>query len=70
MLNFMTFVLLPLAVLAVVISLLLGLLAMNKSGEEARLRSNKMMRWRVGLQIFAIILILGIAIMRSTGIGA
>lgn len=70
MLNFMTFVLLPLAVVAVVVSLLLGLLAMNQDGDEARARSTKMMRWRVGLQVFAILLILAIAVMRATGLGA
>ena len=70
MINFLTFVLLPIMVLAVAIALILGLLAMNKDGEEARTRSNKMMRWRVGLQTATIVLIVIIAVLRATGMGA
>jgi len=49
--------LIGLALFAVVVVLFAGLLAMAKTGDAARRRSNILMRWRVGTQATAIILI-------------
>ena len=65
MLTFLTFVALPLVLLAVLASLLMGLIAMNRSGDKARLQSNILMRWRVGLHILAIALVVTIMVMRQ-----
>lgn len=48
----------PLAIFAVFCALVLGVYAMTRGGDFARSNSNKLMRWRVGLQFGAIILIL------------
>lgn len=62
--GFLTMFVLPAVILAVVVSLGLGLLAMNRSGEAAREQSNKLMRWRVGLQVAALGLIVVIMLVR------
>ncbi len=41
---------------AVVAVLLAGVLTMGKGGEAGRIRSNKLMRWRIGLQFAAVVL--------------
>ena len=47
------------AVLAAVVAvLLMGVLSMARGGEASRKYSNKMMRWRVGLQFLAVIIII------------
>jgi len=54
MVSFLSSILLPLAVAAVVLVLLLGLLNMMRGGSPNR--SQKLMRWRVLLQFVAIII--------------
>lgn len=60
MAEFLTFFALPAVLLALAVSLGLGLFAMNRTGEEARARSAKMMGWRIGLHLaaFAIIILI------------
>ena len=64
MFAFLTMIALPLVLVAVLVSLVMGLLAMNKTGEEARERSSKLMRWRVGLHVAALGLIVLIMLLR------
>ena len=54
MVSFLNSILLPVAVAAVVLVLLLGLLNMMRGGSPNR--SQKLMRWRVLLQFVAIII--------------
>ena len=49
--------LIALALVAVVVVLFAGLVTMARTGEANRRRSNILMRWRVGTQATAIILI-------------
>lgn len=53
------------AVLAVLIVLMMGLGSFAKGGEFNRRNGNRLMRWRVGLQAVAIILIVAVAWARS-----
>ncbi|MGL4497232.1 MAG: twin transmembrane helix small protein [Beijerinckiaceae bacterium] len=53
----------PIAVGAVAIVLLMGLFNMMRGGSPNT--SQKLMRWRVGLQFVAIIVILGVLWLRS-----
>ena len=46
------------AVLAVAVILLLGLGTFGKGGEFNRKHANKIMRWRIGAQFVAVLLIL------------
>ncbi len=64
MAEFLTIIALPAVLLALVVSLGLGLFAMNRPGEEARERSGKMMGWRVGLHLAALALIILIMALR------
>ncbi|MEE2566317.1 twin transmembrane helix small protein [Hyphobacterium marinum] len=50
-------ILIGVAVLAVAATLLAGLFNLARGGEGAGERSNKLMRWRVGLQFVAIALL-------------
>jgi len=53
-------ILIGIAVLAVVVTLVAGLFTMVRGGEGSAERSNKLMRWRVGLQFVAIgLLVIG-----------
>lgn len=54
--NYMFFVLMGIAMLAVLASLFIGLFAMGREGEDAKRLSQKMMRWRVYLQGIALLL--------------
>jgi uncharacterized membrane protein len=54
MVSFLSSILLPLAVAAVVLVLLLGLLNMMRGGSPNR--SQNLMRWRVVLQFVAIVI--------------
>ncbi|MDQ7017714.1 MAG: twin transmembrane helix small protein [Robiginitomaculum sp.] len=47
-----------LAVISVVLVLIYGVITMAKGGEGAHAKSNVLMRWRVGIQAFAILAIL------------
>ena len=53
--NYVTY-LVPVAIGAVVVVLLMGLLNMLRKGSSSR--SQRLMRWRVGLQFVAIIVIM------------
>jgi hypothetical protein len=53
-------ILVGVAVAAVAIVLAIGLWSMFKGGETGPSRSNKLMRLRVGLQFFAIIVIMAV----------
>jgi len=50
-------ILIAAAILAVAVTLGLGLRQLYKDGPEARSRSNKLMRLRVGLQAVAVLLL-------------
>lgn len=60
MIEFLTLFALPAVLLALLVSLGFGLFAMNRTGDEARERSGKMMGWRIGLHLaaFAIIILI------------
>lgn len=62
--DFLIMFALPAVLVAVLVSLVLGLIAMNRPGDAARERSNIMMRWRVGLQLAALVLIVLIMLLR------
>ena len=50
-------VLIQLAILAVAVTLALGIRSLYQTGPEARSRSNKLMRLRVALQALAVVLL-------------
>lgn len=60
-------VLLLIAMIAVVGVLVFGLVAMAKGGEFNEKYGNRMMRWRVALQAFAVALIVIFVIAASQG---
>ena len=45
------------AILAVTVTLGLGLYALFRGGDYARSHSNRLMRWRVGLQAVAVLIL-------------
>lgn len=47
-------VLVPLSLLAVAVVLVLGLRSFMQEGKEARERSNRLMQWRIALQLVAV----------------
>ncbi len=51
-------IIIAISVLAVVLVLIYGVVTMAKGGEGAKEKSNILMRWRVGIQAFAILSIL------------
>ena len=51
-------ILILIAVAAVAITLGLGLYNLQRGGEGAGVRSNKLMRWRVALQAVAVLLLM------------
>ena len=55
------------ATLAVVAILLLGIGGFAKGGEFNRKHANRIMRWRIGAQFIAILLILGFVWLRRGG---
>ena len=54
------------AVILVLLILLAGLGSFIKGGELARRHSNRLMRWRLGAQAVAILLILAIVLIRQS----
>lgn len=61
-------ILMALALLTVLGTLILGMLNMRNTGEEARQKSNTLMRWRVGSQLVAFaILALAIYLKQNSG---
>ena len=53
-----TFWLAAIACLAVLAVLVMGVSKFSKGDENARIRSNKLMQWRLGLQFVAVICIM------------
>lgn len=58
MANDPLFILVAVACLAVLAVLLLGIGSFGRGGEYNRKNANKIMRWRIGLQAVAVIMIL------------
>ncbi len=58
-------ILIALALVTVFVTLILGALNMRKTGKEARLRSNKLMRIRVASQFVAVILLFAMIYLKS-----
>ncbi|WP_108813527.1 twin transmembrane helix small protein [Loktanella sp. Alg231-35] len=56
-----------LAVLAVLVILVLGIGSFGKGGEFNRKNANKIMRWRIGAQLIAVILIVLFVYLRGQG---
>lgn len=61
------FWLMSLAVLAVLVILLLGIGTFGKGGEFNRKNANKIMRWRIGAQLFAVVVIMLFVYLRRQG---
>jgi Hypoxia induced protein conserved region len=51
-------ILIAVSVITVVLVLIYGVVTMAKGGDDAKKKSNIIMRWRVGIQAFAILSIL------------
>ena len=51
-------IIIAIAVISVVLVLIYGVITMAKGGPEAKAKSNVLMRWRVGIQAFALLAIL------------
>lgn len=56
-----------LSVAAVLIILMMGIGTFGKGGEFNRKHANKIMRWRIGAQLFAVIMILLFVYLRGEG---
>jgi hypothetical protein len=54
------------AIAAVTVTLGLGLYSLFRGGEFARSHSNRLMRWRVGLQAVAVLLLVGGMVWKAT----
>lgn len=55
------------SVLAVLGILLLGMGSFGKGGEFNRKNANKIMRWRIGAQLFAVLMIILFVYLRGEG---
>lgn len=60
-------ILLAVALLAVLAVLMIGVVGMARGGEFNRKHSNRLMRWRVGLQFLAVVLFLLLIFSASRG---
>jgi hypothetical protein len=61
------FIIAAIGALAVLVILMLGIGSFAKGGEFNKRNANKLMRWRLGAQFVAVILIVGFAWWRSGG---
>lgn len=61
------FIVAAIASLAVLGILVFGVATFAKGGEFNKRNANKIMRWRLGMQFVAVILIVGFAYIRSRG---
>ena len=61
------FLIVAVACLIVLVILVFGVANFGKGGAEAGKRSNKLMRWRIYAQFFAIVVILGFVYLRQGG---
>lgn len=60
-------IIIAIALLTVLVTLVLGMLNMRKTGEEARLKSNQLMRVRVGAQAIAVGALMLVLYLKSQG---
>ena len=67
MLNDPLFIPAAIACLAVLAILAVGIGSFGKGGDFNRKHANRLMRWRLGAQFVAVILIVGFAYLRSKG---
>lgn len=67
MLNDPLFIVAAIASLAVLVILMVGIGSFAKGGEFNRKHSNRLMRWRLGAQFVAVILIVSFAYLRHQG---
>jgi hypothetical protein len=67
MANDPLFWLMALSVLAVLGVLMLGFGSLGKGGEFNRKNANKIMRWRIAAQLFAVVMILLFVYLRGEG---
>ncbi len=67
LLNDPLFILAAVASLVVLAILMFGIGSFAKGGEFNRRNANKLMRWRLGAQFVAVVLIVGFAWLRSGG---
>ncbi len=61
------FWLMALSVAAVLIILMMGLGTFGKGGDFNRKNANKIMRWRIGAQLFAVVMIVLFVFLRGEG---
>ncbi|MDO9607774.1 MAG: twin transmembrane helix small protein [Brevundimonas sp.] len=54
------------AIIAVTVTLGLGLYSLFRGGDYALSHSNKLMRWRVGLQAVAVLILVGGMVWKAT----
>ena len=55
------------AIAAVTVTLGFGLYSLFRGGDYARSHSNRLMRWRVGLQALAVLLLVGGMLWKAAG---
>ncbi|OSP55112.1 twin transmembrane helix small protein [Pseudoruegeria sp. SK021] len=67
MTNDPLFIVVALAVLVVFVILMVGIGTFAKGGEFNRKHANRIMRYRIGAQFFAVLLILGFVAYRQIG---
>ncbi len=67
MINDPLFILAAIACFAVLAVLAFGIGTFGKGGEFNRLHANRLMRYRIGAQAVAVVLIVGFAYLRSRG---
>jgi hypothetical protein len=67
MLNDPLFIVAAIASLAVLVILMIGIGSFAKGGDFNRKHANRIMRWRLGAQFVAVVLIVGFAWLRSKG---
>jgi hypothetical protein len=67
MLNDPLFIVAAAASLAVLGILILGITSFARGGEFNRRNANKLMRWRIGAQFFAVLLIVAFAWLKTGG---
>lgn len=67
MLSDPLFYVVAIACLIVLAILMVGIISFGKGGDFNRKHANRIMRWRLGAQFVAVILIAGFAYLRSGG---
>lgn len=67
LLNDPLFLIAAIAAIAVLIILMFGIGSFAKGGDFNRRNANKIMRWRIGMQFIAVLLIVAFAYFRAQG---